>query len=101
MGRVPRFETTSAAEYGLFVLDQRESCTSTTSATCGEHTRMYAHLPPLLDLCDLSLECLAFARHRRRVTEYGENDRAWWWGERKERGCAGGCGGSERDSILI
>ena len=46
---VPRFETTSAAVYGLLVLAQRESCTtrqenvSDASDVEGTHTRTFHH----------------------------------------------------------
>lgn len=70
MGRVPRFETTSAAVYGLLVFAQRESWTKREDREQRQRllvaAEQRAHLPPLLDLRDLSLECLAFARHRRR-----------------------------------
>ena len=72
MGRVPRLETTSAAEYGLFVFQKRGSWVSITVriatalllAVMLYLRRGNADLEESLDLRNLSLKCLAFTSHR-------------------------------------
>lgn len=68
MGNVPRFDTTSAALYGLLVLAQRGSCMARQKRrTIGQRhvcvRGCYTDLPPLLDRRDFSQENLALVRH--------------------------------------